>query len=826
MGSILNDIRFGVRLLARNPALTLVAVLSLGLGIGANTTIFTLINEVFLHPLPMRESSRLVGVYTTDERNRDAGFFGNANPMSRLNFEDIRDRNQVFEGLAAAGFIGVGVSDGQGEPEQVFGQIVTDNYFSLLGPPMAAGRGLTAGTDQSPGAAPEAVLSYGLWQRRFGGDPGMVGRTITLNGHAYTVVGVTGEAFRGTGAIGGPALWVPFSMYREATSGFIRETWDSRRALVFQVVGRLAPGVLLEAAGANVTTIAASLAADYPDDNRGRGVVVQPLADASLSPNPAQRQQFNTAGALLMAIVGLVLLVACANVANLLLARAAARRQEIAVRVSLGAGRGRLIRQLLVESLLLGLLGGAVGLLAASWSRSALMALRPPFLPEDALDLSMDWRVLLFTGLVATGTGLLFGLFPALQFSRPDLAVELKDRSSQPSGGRGRVTVRHALVVGQVALSMVALICAGLFLRSLGNARQIDPGFDLSRLAVLSFDLASRGLPMDAAVERQREILERARSFPVVERAALANATPLAGGGFARTVFQEGQDTSDPRAGRFVQITVAGDGYFGTMGIPLLRGRDFGPGDTPQAPQVVIINETMARRFWPGEEAIGRRFRFSGQDHLTEIVGIARDSKYNFIGEDPQPHLYQPFGQAPQAAVTVILRTDNPEAALGAVRSAVQQMEPTMPLTGVFTMPAIFDQALWAARMGATLLGVFGVLALVLAAVGVYGVMAYSVSQRTREIGVRLALGASVGQVQRQVLRQGLLLTGAGVIAGIAGGVTLNRLIVGLMYDVSPYDPVTLAAIPAILLAVATLAIYIPARRASRVDPVVALRTS
>ncbi|MCC7180640.1 MAG: ABC transporter permease [Acidobacteria bacterium] len=826
MRSLLNDARFATRILMRNPALTLVAALSLGLGIGANTTIFTLVNEVFLNPLPMHEPSRLVGVFTTDERNRSAGFFGNANPMSRLNFEDLRDRNQVLEGMAAAGFIGVGVSDGQGEPEQVFGQIATDNYFSLLGAPMAAGRAFTPGTDRTPGASPEVVLSYGLWQRRFGGDPGVVGRTVTLNGHAYTVVGVTAEAFRGTGAIGGPALWVPFSMYREATSGFIRETWDSRRALVLQVVGRLAPGVSLEAAGANLAAIGASLAADYPDDNRGRGVVVQPLADVSLSPSPAQRQQLAAAGGLLMAIVGLVLLVACANVANLMLARAAARRQEIAVRVSLGAGRGRLVRQLLVESVMLGLLGGVVGLLAASWSRSALVALRPPFLPEDALGLPMDWRVLLFTSVVALGTGLLFGLFPALQFSRPDLAVELKDRSSQANSGGGRVSVRNALVVGQVALSMVALICAGLFLRSLGNARQIDPGFDLPRLAVLSFDLASRGLPIDAAVARQREILDRARAFPAVERATLANATPLAGGGFARTVFQEGQDTSDPRAGRFVQITVVGDGYFGTTGIPIVRGRDFGAADTPESPQVVIINETMAERFWPGEEAIGRRFRFSGQQQLTEVVGVARDSKYNFIGEEPQPHLYQPLGQAPQTAVTLILRTDNPEAALGAVRSAVQQMEPTMPLTGVFTMAAIFDQALWAARMGATLLGVFGVLALLLAAVGVYGVMAYSVSQRTREIGVRLALGASEGLVQRQVLGQGLLLTGIGVIAGLAGGITLNRFIVGLMYDVSPYDPVTLAAIPAILLAVAALAIYIPARRASRVDPVVALRSS
>ena len=824
MESFWNDVRFGVRVLGRTPALTLVAVLSLGLGIGANTAIFTLINDVFLRPLPLTDLSRLVGVFTTDERNSGAGFFGGANPVSRPNFQDYRDQNQVFEGMAAAAFTSLGVSGGQGEPEQVVAQIVSDDYLSLLGPPMAAGRTFTPGTDETPGAAPEAVLSYGLWQRRFGGDADVIGRNITLNGLAFTVIGVTGEGFKGTGAVFGPALWVPFSMYREATSGFVRDTWDMRRALAFQVVGRLKPGVSVETAGANLNTIAASLAAAYPDDNRGRGAMVQPLADGVLSPNPAQRRQFGTAGAVLMVIVGLILLIACANVANLLLARAGARRQEIAMRVALGARRTRLVRQLLVESVLLGALGGAVGLLLAAWAGSALLMLRPPFLPDDALSLTMDWRVLGFAALITLGTSVLFGLVPALQSSRPDLTVELKDRSSQPSGGGRRVTVRNALVVSQVALSMVALISGGLFLRSLGNARLIDPGFDAPKLAVLSFDLASRGLPLEAAADRQREILERARSFPMVERAALASTTPLFGGGFARSVFLEGQDVADPRAGRFAQIAIVGDGYFETVGIPVQRGRDFGIADAPDSPQVVIVNETMARQFWPDRDAVGQRFHFSGQQQPTEVVGVARDSKYNFIGEDPQPFIYQPLRQVPQAAATVLLRSASPGAALGAVRSAVQQMEPTMPLTGVFTMGAIIDQGLWAARLGATLLGVFGVLALALAAIGVYGVMAYSVSQRTREIGVRLALGATSGVVRWQVLRQGLTLAGIGVGGGVAIGVALSRLVVGLLYDVSPYDPATLTLIPAILLAVAALAIYIPARRASRVDPVIALR--
>jgi putative ABC transport system permease protein len=331
---------------------------------------------------------------------------------------------------------------------------------------------------------------------------------------------------------------------------------------------------------------------------------------------------------------------------------------------------------------------------------------------------------------------------------------------------------------------------------------------------------------MTAVPERQNEILERVRSVSGVERATLANATPLFGGGFARTVFLEGQDVSDPRAGRFASIAIVGDGYFETTGIPLLKGRDFTSADTPQSPQAVIINETMARQFWPDHEPIGQRFRFSGQKQLTEVVGVARDSKYNFIGEEPQPYLYQPLRQIAQGNATVIVRSANPEAALGLVRSTVQQMEPQMPLTGVFTMSTLFDQSLWAPRMGATLLGVFGTLALVLAAVGVYGVMAYSVTQRTREIGVRLALGATTGDVRRQVLTQGLTLTAVGVVVGVGAGVLLARLIVGLMYDVSPYDPITLTVIPSILIAVAALAIYIPARRASRVDPVIALRSA
>jgi putative ABC transport system permease protein len=590
------------------------------------------------------------------------------------------------------------------------------------------------------------------------------------------------------------------------------------------MTGRLKPGVTVQQASANLNTIASALAQEYPNDNRGRSVTVVPLTEATI--NPAFRGTVVTAGGLLMVIVGLVLLVACANVANLLLARAAARKQEIAVRLSLGAGRSRLIRQLLIESVVLGALGGAIGLLMAVWSRSALQAMRPPFLPEDALAAPFDGRVLMFTALIALGTGLLFGVVPALQFSRVDLSVELKDRSGQAAGSRSRLSLRDALVVAQVALSFVALIGAGLFLRSLINARMIDPGFDAGKIAVLSFNLSSQGLPLAAAVDRQAQIIEHVRGVAGVERAAYANTTPLAGGGFARSVFLEGQDVTDPRSARLVQVGVIGEGYLETVGIPLLRGRAFTGADTAQAPQVVVVNETMARQFWPSEDAVGKRFKFFRDERFTEVIGIARDSKYNFIGEAPQPYIYSHALQSPQPAVTLTIRSERPEQALGTVRAVVQQMEASMPLVGVFTMTSILEQALWAPRMGALLLAVFGGLALLLASVGVYGVMAYAVSQRTRELGIRLALGATVTEVRGMVFRQGISLTLAGTGFGVLLSGLLANFVNSLLYGVSATDPVTFIVIFAVLFAVATLAIYIPARRASRVDPVVALRLS
>ncbi|PYQ79012.1 MAG: permease [Acidobacteria bacterium] len=824
MSTLLQDLRYGARLLLKTPGFTLIAALSLALGIGANTTIFTLINAVLLNPLPVEDPSQLVSVWTTDELNRSGGFGFGFLQTSPMNYKDLRDKNEVFSGIAAHAGLPLNITGGTGDPQQVFGEIVTGNYFSVLGAKPAIGRGFLPDEDQKPGAKLVCVLGYGEWQKRFGGEPSIVGRTISLNGRQFTVVGVMPKGFKGTNAIGAPAVWVPYMTYQQTTTGFFLELIrpDQRRGLVFNVTGRLKPGVSVRQAEANLKTLARQLEQEYPNDNKGRNVTLVPLAQATI--NPGFRGNIVAAGGLLMTIVALVLLIACANVANLLLARAAARQKEIAVRLSLGATRAQLIRQLLTEGTLLAVVGGAAGLMLAYWAQDVLWSFRPPFLQADAIDIHPDARVLLFTLGIALATGVLFGLAPAIQASRPDLVVELKEKTSAPTGSRSPLSLRNVLVAAQIALSLIALIGAGLFLRSLQNAQRINPGFDVERLATMSFDLGAQGYTEERGRQFQQRVLERAASVPGVQSATLASTVPLFAGGFARTVFLEGQDASDRRAGRLVQIAVASSHYLETLGIALVRGRPTSEIDQPNTPSAVVINETMAKRFWPDQDAIGKRFKFFGQDNFQQVVGIARDSKYNFIGEDPTPYIYQATTQVYQPQLSLFVKAPNPQAVIGTVRGEVQQLDRNLPLTGVFTLNEIFDQSLWAPRMGAWLLAVFAGLSLVLAVIGIYGVMAYSVSQRTRELGIRMALGAGRADVVRLVVLQGLRLTIAGVIVGLAVSLAVTRLVATLLFNVSPTDLVTFVAVPALLAVAALGASYLPALRATRIDPMIALR--
>jgi predicted permease len=820
MSKFLQDLKYGARLLTKSPGFTAVAVLSLALGIGANTTIFTLINAVLLNPLPVEDPSQLVTVWTADERNANPAFgFLQTSP---LNYKDYRDKNEVFSGVAAHQGLPLSISGGTGEAQQIFGEIATGNFFEVLGARPLIGRGFRPEEDKTPGAALVTVLGWGEWQKRYGGDPSIVGRTITLNGQGFTVVGVMPKGFKGTNAIGAPALWVPYMSYPQTTSGFLRESMDSRRALVFNITGRLKPGVSVKQAEANLKTIGRQLAQEYPDDNGGRNVALVPLAQAAV--NPGFRNNIVMAGGLLMTIVGLVLLIACANVANLLLARAAGRQKEIAVRLSLGANRARLIMQLLTEGTLLALLGGIAGLLLAYWAQGLLWSYRPPFLQADAIDLHPDFRVLLFTIAVSLVTGIVFGLAPAIQASRPDLVVELKEKTSAPTGSNRLFSLRNLLVASQVALSLVALIGAGLFLRSMQNAQKTDPGFDAAHLASLSMDLGAQGYTEERGRQFQHSVLERAGGVAGVQGATLASTVPLFNGGFARTVFLEGQDTSDRRSGKLVQIGVVGTSYLATMGIPLMRGRGLSDADQPNTPAVVIVNETMARTFWPDQDPLGKRFKFFGQNYFTQVVGIAKDSKYNFIGEGSTPYIYQSLTQTYQPQVSLIVKAPQPSAVLGTVRGEVQQLDRNLPLTGIFTLPEIFDQALWAPKMGASLLAIFAGLSLLLAVVGIYGVMAYSVSQRTRELGIRMALGASRGDVVQLVVWQGLRLTLVGVAVGLAASLFVTRLITSMLFNVSATDVATFVTVPLVLAFAALGASYIPALRATRIDPMEALR--
>jgi predicted permease len=830
MSTFFQDLKYGARLLAKTPGFTVIAALSLALGIGANTTIFTLVNAVLLDPLPVEDPSQLVSVFVTDDRNKDAVGAGGGGflQLSPANFRDLRDKNEVLGGMTAHQGIPLNISGGTGDPQQVFGEIVTGNYFGVLGAHPVIGRGFLPDEDRAPGEKLVCVLGYGEWQKRFGGEPSIVGRQIDINGQKFTVVGVMPRGFKGTNAIGAPALWVPYMTYKQTTAGFLLELIapESRRGLVFNVTGRLKPGVTIQQAEANLRTIARQLEQEYPNENRGRSVTVVPLAQATV--NPGFRSNLIVAGSVLMTIVGLVLLIACANVANLLLARASVRQKEIAVRLSLGASRGRLIVQLLTEGTMLAVIGGAAGLLLAYWAQGLLWSFRPPFLQADAIDLHPDASVLLFTLGVSVATGIVFGLAPAIQASRPDLVVELKEKTSAPTGSNRLLSLRNLLVAAQVALSLVALVGAGLFLRSLQNAQRIDPGFDSEHLATVTFDLGGQGYTEQRGQQFQQRALERAASIPGVQSAVVSSTIPLFAGGFSRTVFLEGQDASDRRAGRLVQITAASAKYFDTMGIPILRGRSLSETDQPNTPAAVVINETMAKRFWPDADAIGKRFKFFGQTVFQQVVGVAKDSKYNFIGEDPTPYIYQATTQVYQPTVSLIVKAANPGAALGTLRGEIQQLDRNMPLTGVFTLNDIFDQSLWAPRMAASLLAIFAGLSLLLAVIGIYGVMAYAVNQRTREIGLRIALGASPSGVLRMVVWQGLRLTilgvGVGLLVSLAVSFAASRLLATLLINVSPTDVVTFVVVPLVLSVAALVASYIPALRATRIDPMTALR--
>src|SRR5215208_375763 len=814
--TILQDLRFAMRRLSKSPGFTLVAVVSLALGVGANTAIFSLVNTVLLRPLPVARPERLVSVSVLGKDDSMLAF-------SYPTYKDYRDRGgDVLAGLFAERLAPVSLSRA-GDNERVWGYLVTGNYFEVLGVSAARGRTFTSEEDRAPLSAPVAVLSHACWQRRFGGDPAVVGRDVLLNGHTFRVVGVMPEGFAGAEIVYTPEVWVPMTMQEWIEPG---NAWLERRGTqnIFGV-GRLKDGVTREQAEASLNVLAEQVGREYPDTNEGQKIVLVPPGFIV----PQLRGAVVGFAAVLMSAVGLVLLIACTNLANLLLARASSRRKEIALRVALGASRWRLVRQLLTESLLLALAGGAVGLLLAVWILGLVAAYRPPMDVPIWIEAAVDWRVLLFALGASLLTTLLFGLAPALQATRTDLVPALKDVASQ--SGRGRSRLRSGLVVAQVTLSLVLLVAAGLTLRALARLQTASPGFEVENGLVASFDLGLQGYDKARGREFQRRLVERVRALPGVRAASLTDLFPLSLNYTTNDVYVEGRPGA---RGANVPLAMVGSvehEYFGAMGIQVVPARPLGARDDEHSPRVVVVNETFARRFFPGpdpaREAVGKRMSFEGDGGpWAEVVGVAKDGKYWTIGEAPQLFVYSPLAQSYGSTVTLVARTagGDPRALIPALNAEVRALDPALPLYDVKTVEEHMGVSLFPARVAAALLGGFGLLALVLAAMGVYGVVSYAAAQRTREIGIRVALGARRRDVLRLVAGRGMLLVALGVCLGLAGALALTRFMEGVLYGVSATDPVTFALVVAVLLGVALLACLVPARRATKVDPMVALR--
>ena len=808
MTGLYEDLRYGLRALAKNRRFTAVCILSLALGIGANTTIFTLVNAILLRSLPVEDPSHLAELYTLDSRN--PGFW----PCSYPNYRDYRDENRVFSSLLLYTGIGLNLTGGA-QPRLVMGQLTSANYFSTLGVNPVRGRGFLPEEDIVGGASPVAVISNRFWRQEYGGDPAVLSRTVSLNGRPYRIVGVAPEGFEGLNTLTATDIWVPITMYPELHPA--PALVSQRRFLVFSVVGRLKPGVTMPQAQTAMETITGDLGRQYPKDNQGRRVLLTSVTDAAIP--PANRAEIQRAGVVLVVISVVVLLVACGNLASLLLARAAGRTREITVRLALGASRWRLIRQLLTESVMLAFLGGTAGLLFALWARDVLWSLRPPEFSHAAVRMGLDHTVLVYTLALSVLTGLVFGLAPAIRATRVDLASGLKERSGQPAQFRGSWNPRSLLVMAQVAFSVVALVGAGLFVRSLRNAMRFDPGFDSAHLGIVVFNVADDGFNADQGRDFQRRALERARAIPGVAAATLSNDWPFHVS-LSRTMSAQDREGS----GRIILSEFVWPGFLRAVGIPLERGRDFAATDGQTSPRVAIVNRAAADAYWPGEDPVGKRVKFFGETTATEVIGVARTANYQAIGEKPRPFVYLSMLQYYFPSSVLSIRTaGDPAAVLTTVRREVQAMDRHLLLQAE-TVNTTIGNALWAQQLSATLLAIFGMLALVLATIGIYGVVSYLVAHRVREFGIRMALGATAADVQLMLLREGVRLVFVGVLVGMAIALIASRAVESMLFVVSSRDAATFVLVPAILTLVAVLACWIPALRATRIDPMTALR--
>ncbi len=806
MSGLSQDMRYGARMLLKKPGFTLIAVLTLSLGIGANTAIFSVVHAALLRPLPYEQPDRLVMIW---ERNLSRGL--ERSQGSPVTYCDWREQKHLFDKIAGWWYPQVNLTDTGSEPQRVRTIDVTDAFFDTLGARPIIGRGFQPGEDR-PGGELLAVIGHQLWRDRYNSDSNILGKTITLDGRSYSVIGVSppGFDYPNETQVWRPLGWEPRQ--------------HSRNARFFEVVARLKPGVTPQQAQAEMNALSSRIAQENPQSNKDWSAAVVSLRDQLVG-------DFRLALLVLFGAVGLVLLIACANVANLLLARAGAREKEVAIRLAIGATRGRFLRQLLTESVLLSLLGGVFGMLIAAWGADVLLKFNPVELPP--LDsLSVNAPILGFTLGVSLLTGLIFGLVPALHASRPDLNRTLKEggRDSQTGGGR----IRGALVIAEVAIAMVLLLGAGLLLKSFMRLQRMDAGFNPAN--VLTFNLQ---LPFSSyrdwrqVSELYSALIARLKSVPGVQAADATGFLPLEGGWPTKFLIQGRPPVrgEEPVA----QHRPVSEGYFQTMGIPLLRGRQFDERDQADAPGVMIVNEALARRYFPNEDPVGKRVTTLGRQYgplgrvmpaslEMEIVGVVGDEKNSNLNKTAEPAIYFSHRQFSYRSMSVVARTAaSPLSLAGALQNEVWALDRNLPVSNIMTMEQRLGEAVAQPRFSALLLGLFAALALLLAAVGIYGVISYTVEQRTHEIGVRMALGASAGDIVKMVVGRGLALTIAGVGLGVLGAFGLTRLIQGLLFGVGATDPMIFAAMPALLALVALVACYIPARRATKVDPMVAL---
>ncbi len=810
METLLQDLRFGVRTLVKSPGFAIIALLTLALGIGANSAIFSVVNAVLLRPLAYKNPGQLVLInHNYQKINLKAS-------VSAFGYAHYRDNAKSFESLAALTGWAVNLT-GEGEPERLNGQTVTANFFQMLGSQAAMGRTFAAGEDQE-GKNRVVVLSHGFWQRRFGGEPNILNRTLTLNGENYTVVGVMPQGFQFGREMGMVIdLWSPLVFTQQQLSP------NSITNEFLVVLGRLRPGVTQQQAQAEMSNIAASLRQQYMPGLDATNWDLLLTSFRELVVGDVRLMLW-----IVMLVVGFVLLIACANVANLLLARAAARQKEIAIRTALGAGRWRVVRQLLTESVLLAVSGGAVGLLVGYWGVKALVGLNADRIPR-AGEITLDWRVLLFTFGVAVLTGVLFGLVPAIQSARADLHETLKE-GGRSAAATTKQWVRGALVIFEIATALAVLVGAGLLVKSFLRVQQVNPGFNPQGLLTMHLSLpAFKYQDAPPRANFYRQLLADVSALPGVQSAGAVSVLPLSGGGSSGSFRIEGHDVPQNQSLPHGARWAATPGYFKTMGIPIVRGRYFEERDTADSTPVAIIDDALAQKYWPGEDPVGKRITFQrdpqGNPVWREIVGIVGHVKHTDLEGESRAQYYIPHQQIPQPGMAVVVRTSgDPNALAGMVRGAVKNADKDLPVFRLRTMDQFVADSMAQRRFAVLLVGIFAGLAMLLSAVGLYGVMAYSVTQRTHELGVRMALGARRSAVLKLVVGQGMVLAGAGLGIGVVGALALSRLMKTLLFGVSATDPLIFAAIAGALAAVALVACLFPARRATKVDPMAALR--